>query len=175
MKLIVTRLDERRYASVIARDDGVRFHVQGVAHMFAIPHDLAHFAIEKALGLRSGFWGSVAGGAVFKTMRYLDGRRRPHAAERSRTLLKANSRRLNEAEVLVRIFNDAFEQGHGPKSPVLLARLQARRNSRGIKADAFGEADIAAAYQAYRDMLARWNKVPVRGTLELVWQSGALS
>jgi hypothetical protein len=33
MKLSVRRLDERRYETVITRDDGVRFRVQGVAHI----------------------------------------------------------------------------------------------------------------------------------------------
>jgi hypothetical protein len=33
---------------VITRDDGVCFHVTGVGHMFAIPHDLAHLAVEAA-------------------------------------------------------------------------------------------------------------------------------
>lgn len=168
MRITITRLDEHRYETVIVRDDGVSFHVQGVAHMFAIPHDLAHFAIEKALGLRSGFWGSIAEGAVFQTMTYLGGRRRPHATERSKTLLKANSRALAEAEVVVRIFNDAFQQGHGPDSPVLLGRLQAGAAARS-KALRFSEAAIAAAYAAYNDMLAGWKRVPAGGTLEVTW------
>jgi hypothetical protein len=45
MKLTITRLDEDgRYETMITRDDGVRFSVKGVAHTFAIPHDLAHFS-----------------------------------------------------------------------------------------------------------------------------------
>ena len=32
----LTRLDERRYETVIARADGVRFLVKGVGHIFAI-------------------------------------------------------------------------------------------------------------------------------------------
>lgn len=55
MDLLFTRLDERRYESVITRRDGVCFRVNGVGHMFAIPHDLAHLAIEDALRLRHGF------------------------------------------------------------------------------------------------------------------------
>jgi hypothetical protein len=112
--LTVTRLDERRYETLIRRRDGVRLRVSGVGHMFAIPHDLAHLAIEGALGLRRGFWGSVAAGAVFESMSHLGGRRKPRAAARSNDLLKVNRGHLTEAEVLVRIFNDALEKGHGP-------------------------------------------------------------
>ena len=112
MKLTVTRLEQGKYETLVTRDDGVSYRLQGVAHAFAIPHDLAHFLIEKTLGLKQGFWGSVAGGAVFKTMSYIGGRRKPRAAKRSESLLKSNAAQLNEAEVLVRIFNDAIEQGH---------------------------------------------------------------
>jgi hypothetical protein len=68
----------------------------------------------------------------------------------------------------VRIFNDAFEQGHGPDSPVLLGRLRSRAVSKS-QALEFGKAAIAAAYVAYNDMLARWKRVPVGGTLEVTW------
>ena len=60
MHLRLKRLDERRYETVITRSDGVTYHVKGVGHMGVIPHDLAHFVVERALGLRRGFWGSVA-------------------------------------------------------------------------------------------------------------------
>ena len=33
-----------------------------------LPHDLYTFVIERALGLRYGFWGCVAAGATFKTL-----------------------------------------------------------------------------------------------------------
>ncbi len=70
--------------------------------MFAIPHDLAHFLVEKTMRLHRGFFGNVADGAVFKSMTWLAGRRKPKAAERSAGLLKQTEAALNEAEVLVR-------------------------------------------------------------------------
>ena len=85
------------------------FLVNGAGHMFQIPHDLAHFAIESALQLSNGFWGSVAAGAVLPNMTHIAGRRKPRAGERSTAVLKTNAAHLNEAEVLVRIFNTAFE------------------------------------------------------------------
>jgi hypothetical protein len=174
MKLSVTRFADRRYETHITRDDGATFHVQGVAHMFAIPHDLAHFAIEQALGLKRGFWGSVAAGAVFKTMHYTGGRRRPHAAERSRTLLKQNAARLSEAEVLVRLFNDAIEQGHAENSPVLLReRLAQRWSPPGKPRRTFSAAEIAATFAAWTEIRRKWDRLPGGGTLELVWDGPA--
>ena len=44
MRIEVKRLDgDGRYETVITRDDGVSFRIQGVGHAFAIPHDLAHY------------------------------------------------------------------------------------------------------------------------------------
>jgi hypothetical protein len=172
MKLTVTRLADRRYETRVTRDDGASFHLQGVAHMFAIPHDLAHLAIEQALGLRCGFWGSIANGAVFKTMRYTGGRQRPHAAERSRTLLKQNAAQLSEAEILVRLFNDAIEQGHAEDSPALRQRLMQRWSPPGEPRRTFGPTEIAAVFTSWNEMRRQWERLPVGGTLDLAWNAG---
>jgi hypothetical protein len=169
MKLAVKRIDrDGRYVTSIARDDGVTFSMQGVGHSFAIPHDVAHYVVEKALGLDRGFWGSVNEGAVFPTMSYLAGRRKPKAAERSGTVLKTNAAELSEAEVLVRIFNDTIEQGHGETSSVLAGRLAERRAaSAGLRH--ISPAEISAVYAIYKDTLSRWQNTPVGGALELEW------
>jgi hypothetical protein len=169
MKLTVTRFDQGNYETVVTRDDGVSYRLKGVAHMFAIPHDLAHFLVEKTLHLDRGFWGNVAGGAVFKTMDYIGGRRKPKAAERSKRLLKINAAPLNEAEVVVRIFNDTIEQGHPENSPVLRERLRSRLARPGVEFRRFSGAEISEVYGAYQDMLAKWRKLPVGGSMELNW------
>lgn len=170
MQLTVIRLEEGRYETVIRRRDGVRYHVKGVGHMYDIPHDLAHLAVEEPLGLRGGFWGSVADGAVFTTMSYLGGRRRPHAAERSEQLLRANRGAISHAEHLVSIFNSALEEGHGPDSPVLRARLRDEQfTAPGHVPRVFTDAEIAAVCAAWRRMLALWRELPLGGTLEFTW------
>jgi hypothetical protein len=170
MKLTVTRLDRGKYETVVTRDDGVSYRLKGVAHHFAIPHDLAHFLVEKTLNLQQGFWGNVADGAVFKSVSYLGGRRKPKAAERSDNLLKNNAPQLNEAEALVRIFNDTIEQGHDERSPVLHARLRERLARPGLDFRRFSEAEISDVYSAYKDMLSQWQRLPVGGRLELHWE-----
>jgi hypothetical protein len=172
MKVIIKRLDsDGRYETLIRRDDGVSFHIKGVAHRFAIPHDLAHFLVEQALGLRQGFWGSIADGAVFPSMTHLEGRRKPKAAERSGTVLKANARALTEAEVLVRIFNDAIEQGHTQTSPMLCGHLKERWAAPGSRPREISQANIAEIFAGYREMQSRWRNLPVGGTLELFWSN----
>jgi hypothetical protein len=171
MRLQVKRLDSGgRYETVITRDDGVSFRVLGVAHTFAIPHDLAHYVVEKTLMIEDGFWGSIAAGAVFPTMTYLGGRRKPRAAERSSALLKANARTLADAEILVCIFNGTIEQGHDENSAVLARRLQQDRLPHpGKKPRAISPNDIAAVYSAYKVLRQDWEKVPIGGTLVRQW------
>lgn len=170
MQLTVIRLDDRRYETVIRRRDGVRYRVKGVGHMYDIPHDLAHLAVEQPLRLERGFWGSVADGAVFTTLTYLDGRRKPGAAQRSRQVLKANHGTIGEAEILVSIFNTALEEGLGPDSPVLRARLRNEQwTAPGHAPREFTDAEIAAVCAAWRRMLALWTELPVGGKLEFTW------
>jgi hypothetical protein len=170
MKLTIARLDENgRYETTIARDDGVTFRLKGVAHAFAIPHDLAHFLVEKILRLNRSFWGSIAAGAVFPSMIYVGGRRKPRAAERSKITLKANARALSEAEALVRIFNDTIEQGHSQTSPVLHGRLKERWAPPGTQPREISPTTIAELYVSYGEILSKWKNLPVGGALDLLW------
>jgi hypothetical protein len=176
MKLAVKRIDrDGRYVTSIARDDGVTFSMQGVGHSFAIPHDVAHYVVEKALGLDRGFWGSVAEGAVLPSMTYITGRRKPKAAERSGTVLKTNAAELSEVEVLVRIFNDTIEQGHGETSSVLAGRLAERRATSAAGLRQIGPAQISAVFTSYKAILSKWQNTPVGGTLELEWANSRIS
>jgi hypothetical protein len=167
MKLSVTRLDSQgRYETVIVRDDGVRFMLKGHDCAFAMPHDIAHYVVEKALGLDRGFWGRVAAGGIFPGMSYLDGRRRPKAAERSKSTLKADPDALADAEVLVRIFSETIREGYGLAAPILIHRLKDRRmaNKRAVNAE-----EIAAIFARYNDLRSRWAELPVGGAIELQW------
>lgn len=170
MQLLVKRVDrDGRYETSITRADGVTFSVLGVGHNFAIPHDVAHLVVEKALRLSRGFWGSIADGAVFPTMNYESGRRRPNAAERSKAVLRANAEALSEAEILVRIFNDTIEQGHHEASTLLRRRLSERWVPAGRPARAFSPAEIAAVFASYGRVLSDWRETPMGGTLGLTW------
>jgi hypothetical protein len=168
--LQLTRLDERRYETLITRSDGVKYLVKGVGHMAAIPHDLAHFAVERGLGTRRGFWGSVADGAVFGSLTHVSGRHRPRAAERSKRVLRENKHELTETEILVGLFNQAMEDGLGPESPELRARLQRYIwTPPGHAPRRFSDGEVAAVCAGWNEMLERWRKLPVGGTLDLVW------
>ena len=169
MQLTFVRIDQDgRYATRIQRDDGVRFSIKGVGHNFELPHDLAHFAIEQALGIKTGFWGTVAGGGVFPSMTHDGGRRKPKAEERSRAILKANARKLVEAEVAVSVFSDTITEGHPETSPVLRQRLRERLPA--LERD-ITVAGIAETYTGYRRALAAWTALAVDEGMQLTWSS----
>lgn len=174
MFMRLKRIDDRRYETLITRSDGVTFLVKGVGHMAAIPHDLAHFAIEQGLGITKGFWGSVADGAVFGSMAHVTGRRKPRAAERSKEILRANKGDLTATEILVGLFNQALEEGRGPESPILRDRL--RRyiwTPPGQQPRQFSDSEVAAVCAGWWRMLDLWQQLPVGDTMELHWPEPA--
>ena len=170
MHLRLKRLDDRRYETVITRTDGVTFHVKGVGHMGSIPHDLAHFVVERALGIRQGFWGSVADGAVFGSLTHMSGRRRPRATQRSKDVLKANKRVLTETEILVGLFDKAAADGLGADSPVLRDRLRRYTwTAPGHQPRRFTDEQITAVCSGWSDMLRSWHALRIGESLELDW------
>ena len=69
-----------------------------------LPHDLAQFVIEAGLGLRYGFWGLVADGATFASMRKR--RTRP-----GRAVIAAHRTELDAAEARVHAEARILETG----------------------------------------------------------------
>ena len=87
-----------------------------------LPHDLAQFVVEAALGLEEGFWNLVANGATFKSL----GRRltRP-----GRQLIADHRAELNRAEGIVNAHVEAWRDGNptplGPALDAMLVRWRA--------------------------------------------------
>jgi len=74
-----------------------------------LPHDLAGFVIEGGLGLRHGFWGLIAEGATFNSMR----KRR---TREGRALIAAHRAELDAAEA--RVHGEAHVLESGGDSPL---------------------------------------------------------
>ncbi|MFE2376778.1 hypothetical protein [Streptomyces sp. NPDC059398] len=81
---------------------------EGVAGA-GVPHDLVHLVVERRMRDDTGFWGAVAAGAVFGSMEHLDGRRPPHAADRSRRAIRARADRLTRAELMAGLVEQVIE------------------------------------------------------------------
>ncbi len=90
-----------------------RFQGTTMASGRDLPHDLAQFVVEAALGLRHGFWGLLAKGATFKSV---PGRR---GTRPGRRLIREHAKELNAAERAANAHLTAWRSG-GP-GPVNLA------------------------------------------------------
>lgn len=60
-----------------------------------LPHDLAQFVVERDLGYRHGFWGSLADGASFRTL-VPGGRKR---SPQGRAVIARHLEEIDEAEL----------------------------------------------------------------------------
>lgn len=58
-----------------------------------------------------GFWGAVAAGAVFSSMKHVDGRRPPYTKERSELAIRARSDRLQRAELMADLVEYVAAEG----------------------------------------------------------------
>jgi hypothetical protein len=108
MRVTFPRLpDHQRAYALVERDDGVVYRLYGGTAGPRLPHDIMHFVVERELRIRDGIWGGIAAGVVFDSMRHVSGRRPPHAAERSRQLLRGFLDHGLRAELLTDLVSSA--------------------------------------------------------------------
>lgn len=97
--------------TVLHRDDRVTLEMRSYDRKYRVPHDLAHAVTERELNLDSGVFGCLAAGALFSSLRVVEGRCRYDARERSHRLLEFHQRDIAAAEVLAGVVHDAVEHG----------------------------------------------------------------
>ncbi|MFG2001216.1 hypothetical protein ACGFNU_18925 [Spirillospora sp. NPDC048911] len=168
MEVIFHRQAAAVYFSTAARDDGVTVRVPGYDRKSPVPHDLAHFVAEREFGLNRGFWGSVAAGAMFTNMTVLEGRRRPHADERSKRIMKANEQWVWASEAVAGAIHDAVEHDHTPGQALEALRKMHGAMSREPLRIALD--DVEQAIAALRAAADRWTRTPVGEGMALQWR-----
>jgi len=124
MQVKFYKLDEGRLCAWIAELPKRKpFQGTTMASGRDLPHDLAQFVVEAALGLEHGFWGLLANGATFKSV---PGRRRTQPGE---ALIREHREGLNSNEHLVNAHVTAWRMGAptpaGRALDVMYARWQA--------------------------------------------------
>ncbi|MER7283236.1 hypothetical protein ABT369_53290 [Dactylosporangium sp. NPDC000244] len=145
--------DHQRAHVVVARDDGVVYKLDSGPASAETPHDLVHFTVEDALGIADGIWGAIAGGVVFRSMHHESGRRPPHAAERSKDLIREHRELLQRAELIGGLCERAAHGGLAAREPFMPLTTE--------------QLDTAVA--ALRRADAAWSKLRVGEELELRW------
>jgi hypothetical protein len=158
--------DHERGWALVERDDGVVYRMDGGPVTADLPHDLVHFAVERTLGMGDGIWGAVAAGAVFRSMRHHRGRRPPHAAQRSATLIRANRDRLQRAELIAGFVQRIVAMAE--PTPARIARF-AKTFLATLPDGDLDLAQAAAAAAAVREMASRWRAISVGDQLSVDW------
>lgn len=65
MRIIFTRKIERDCTIQCQCERGLEWAVRPPSRQKGLPHDLAHYVVERELGVAWGFWGLMAHGATF--------------------------------------------------------------------------------------------------------------
>lgn len=110
MRVVFERCEPRGYRSFVHRDDGVVLLLPGYDRKWRVPHDLAHFAVERELRMTGGVFGSIAAGILFPNMKVVSGRPRHDAKQRSERVGRENGRAIGDAELLAGVVHDAVER-----------------------------------------------------------------
>jgi hypothetical protein len=115
MKITFIRESERDCAIRCVCADGTTLAVRSYSRPLGLPHDLAHYIAERALGLAWGFWGLVAAGATFASVTRCGGRTRRHQYAEGQWLSTQHRDDLAEAEALVGVLQSIWRGSAGEK------------------------------------------------------------
>ena len=167
MRVTFPRLpDHERAWALVERDDGVVYRLYGGPAGPRLPHDIMHLVVERELRIKDGIWAGIAAGVIFDSMTYVSGRRPPHAAERSRTLLRGFREQGLRAELLADLVSSAAALD--TITPEKIRRLAAAKLS-VLPSTEVDPVVIAAAVRALQVEAARWARLRVGEELTYEW------
>lgn len=141
MEVRLTKLSDERHRMSVVREDGTSEQRELDSRSF-LRHDLAHYAVESALGLERGYWGSVAAGAP------LDGLGLEGGDITLAESLAGQVQTLMRTEATVDAFVDAVR------------RVAPQRDA---------EVDGARIHELVRQLRGRWRATPYGTDLVLTW------
>jgi hypothetical protein len=167
MRVTFPRLpDHQRAFALVERDDGVVYRLYGGTAGPRLPHDIRHLIVERELGITDGIWAGIAAGVVFNSMRHVRGRRPPHAAERSRELIRKFREQGLRAELLANLVENVAALDHPSADRI--------RRLAGTTLSALPDAEvdpaaIAAAAVALQVEASRWARLRVGEEIRYEW------
>ena len=167
MRVTFPRLpDHERAWALVERDDGVVYRLYGSTAGPRLPHDIMHLVVERELRIKDGIWAGIAAGLVFDSMQHVSGRRPPHAAERSKALLRGFREQGLRAELLADLVYSA--------ATLDTMTLDKIKRLAATKLSVLPDTDvdpvvIAAAARALQVEAARWARLRVGEELSYDW------
>lgn len=163
MHVVFVRGPTGSTVATVHRADGVSLLLPGYDRKFRVPHDLAHFATERALEMSGGVFGAIAAGGVFDNMRVVGGKPRHDAAVRSRRLLDAHRQTLTTAELIAGVVHRAVEEDNTDRLPVLVRDAW---NILGAVDFPWEDAKVRLAGRTLEELTAAWE---AEGTVKVTW------
>jgi hypothetical protein len=163
MHVVFVRGPTGSTVATVHRADGVSLHLPGYDRKHRVPHDLAHYATERALEMSGGVFGTIAAGGVFSNMRVVGGKPRHDAAARSKRLLDAHRETLTMAELLAGVVHRAVEDGAVEKTPALVRDAWA---SLGNGPFPWTDDHVHEAVRTLSDLTVAWE---AQGTVRVIW------
>jgi hypothetical protein len=167
MRVTFPRLpDHERAWALVERDDGVVYRLYGGTAGPRLPHDITHLVAERELRIKDGIWAGIAAGVVFDSMQHISGRRPPHAAERSKALLRDFRQQGLRAELLADLV-----AGAATLDTLTLDKI---KRLAAAKLSVLPDTDvdpvvIAAAARALQVEAARWARLRIGEELSYDW------
>ncbi|HJS09703.1 hypothetical protein [Sphingopyxis sp.] len=184
MKVHFIRSGERRYGMRIERP-GAPVLVMDPAPGFDpdLPHDMVHFVVEAALGLKTGVFGQIAAGGDAGSFHVAGGalsaKERQRAARKQvakgAKLIKRQGREGELSELAAFLFDIDWRSGARPDSAAQRAALgEAERTRASLSADERARIDAARrqVFNSFERLSKAWSALRVGEALILEWPSG---
>ena len=182
MKVHFIRSGERRYSMRIERE-GAPALVMDPAPGFDpdLPHDMVHFVVEAALGLKAGVFGQIAAGGDAGSFHVeaggaLSAKERQRAARKQvakgAKLIKSQGREGELSELAAFLFDVAWRSGQRPDTAAQRAALgEAERTRASLSADERAQFDAARrrVFEDFARLSATWRALRVGEALTLEW------
>lgn len=152
MRILFTKLPGNRHEIVVRDRRGPDVKLPSRETGPSIPHDLAHAAVEKALGLDDGFWGAIEKGATFEGFELVEGSRHKRSG-------------LKE----LRRYGPATERAEMAVSWAHRAWSGQRTSGRGLGDSPLDDRALSLAFAALDEARRRWDALKEGETLDWSW------
>jgi hypothetical protein len=174
MRITFTKTGTNTYTTRAARADGVELSIPAYDRSSALPHDFAHFVVEQSLGLRGGFWGKVSRGALFPSVAVLAGRQPPHAADRSKAIVRESGQSGIEAEEFVGVLRAIVEQQLDRDLDRAAVRMRRMWRPADTTRSPVSRDELAHVCAALRAATASWKALGIGSSIAVVWPEDGL-
>jgi hypothetical protein len=161
MNVTFTRTAERRYRVSVEGPGLVpSFMEPAPGYDARLPHDMAHFVVERELGIAGGVFGQLAEGGHANTFRPQGERPRTRVIKRGNRLADRNREDGMLSEKVVAIACRLWNNGAPAAIPAT--------GVDGVSAD-----DLRRVCRAFDEVSAMWSRLQVGESMTLAWTANA--